>query len=402
MALHEAQAAAKAFEIARQLALDGRLYFGVVESTFHLARLAHSQGQLRRAEGICRQGQADIAALLPHPEQDLPALGCLDIALGCIFMERDRLEEAESYLRRGLDWMGWGMNPYYLMTGYAALFRLCEIQGRSTEALACLEHMEAAWPDIDFCTCGLRITHRLRTAPGDPGALADAAAWCQDFSPPLGDAALPPGMGPIGAAEAYYLAYLAWARAQIATGKPQVARVYLQRQLELASAHGLVNRVVELSLVEAQAWQAEGEEQRSWDALERALAAAQPEGYVRIFDQGAALTRLLIEAAGHDILPEYIGRILAALGIPASTDVRRMGETGCAGQPPDLEFGEHFSSRELEVLRLMAQGASNQAIAEQLVITVGTVKSHINHILGKLSAHNRTEAVARGRGLGLL
>ena len=67
-----------------------------------------------------------------------------------------------------------------------------------------------------------------------------------------------------------------------------------------------------------------------------------------------------------------------------------------------LESGEQLSERELEVLRLMARGASNQEIAEQLVITVGTVKSHINHILGKLEAHNRTEAVARARGLGLL
>ena len=63
---------------------------------------------------------------------------------------------------------------------------------------------------------------------------------------------------------------------------------------------------------------------------------------------------------------------------------------------------ETLSNRELEVLRLMARGASNQAIADQLVITVGTVKSHINHILGKLEAHNRTEAVARAREWGLL
>jgi LuxR family maltose regulon positive regulatory protein len=65
-------------------------------------------------------------------------------------------------------------------------------------------------------------------------------------------------------------------------------------------------------------------------------------------------------------------------------------------------YGERLSERELEVLRLIAQGATNHEIAGQLVITVGTVKSHINHILGKLDSHNRTEAVARARGLGLL
>lgn len=63
---------------------------------------------------------------------------------------------------------------------------------------------------------------------------------------------------------------------------------------------------------------------------------------------------------------------------------------------------EQLSERELEVLRLIADGASNQAIAAALVISLGTVKSHINHILGKLAARNRTEAVAHARAHGLL
>jgi LuxR family maltose regulon positive regulatory protein len=75
---------------------------------------------------------------------------------------------------------------------------------------------------------------------------------------------------------------------------------------------------------------------------------------------------------------------------------------GRSSQAIKSESVERLSEREIEVLRLMARGASNLVIAEQLVITVGTVKSHINHILGKLAAHNRTEAVARGRELGLL
>jgi LuxR family maltose regulon positive regulatory protein len=70
-------------------------------------------------------------------------------------------------------------------------------------------------------------------------------------------------------------------------------------------------------------------------------------------------------------------------------------------QQPNSRFVETLSDRELEILRYMATGATNQAIADQLFITVGTVKSHINHILGKLEARNRTEAVARARESGL-
>ncbi|MEJ2267108.1 MAG: LuxR C-terminal-related transcriptional regulator, partial [Anaerolineales bacterium] len=392
LALHDASAAGHAFETARQIALRERLYFGIVESTFHLARLAHSQGQLRRSADVCRQGQADIAALLAHPEAELPALGCLDIALGCVLLEGDQLEDAERALLHGLDLIGWGTNPYYQMTACVGLFRLREIQGRPAEALGFLSRLEDAWPDIAFCTRGLRAVHALRAAPDDADMLAKALQWSQAFTSSLGDHDFSPGMGPFGAAEAYYLAHLAWIRLQIATGNAHRVWPNLERQLDLAQAHGLANRLIELSLLEAQAWRAGGDDRRAWDALERALAAAQPEGHISIFDQGSALTQLLLEAAQRGISKEYIRRILVSIGVPE----------GPAARPVLTPHGESLSQRQLEVLRLVAQGATNREIAEQLVITVGTVKSHLNHILRKLDAHNRTEAVARARALGLL
>ena len=67
--------------------------------------------------------------------------------------------------------------------------------------------------------------------------------------------------------------------------------------------------------------------------------------------------------------------------------------------------GLHFeplSERELEVLRLLEQGASNQEIAKDLMLALSTVKSHVRNILSKLGASNRTQAVKRARTLGLL
>ncbi|MCL4562704.1 MAG: LuxR C-terminal-related transcriptional regulator [Chloroflexi bacterium] len=401
MALHDARAATQALETARQTALRGRLFFGIVESTFHLARLAHSQGRLRHAAELCRQGQADVASMLDHPERELPALGCLDIALGCVLLEQDQLEGAEEHLLHGLDLIGMGMNPYYLMTAYVALARLHEIQNRPGEAARYLARLEETWPDIAFCTDALRVTLALRAAPEDPARLAEATTWRQSFSSSLGDDA-PPGIGPFGAAEVFYLARLAWVRAQIAIGDVQAARPILERQLDLSLANGLTNRMIELSLLEALAGQAGGDDQRTWKALERALVAAQPEGYLRIFDQGLALTQLLVQAANGGLCRDYIGRILAAIGSPQAIASENLGTAPRLSQASGLGIAESLSERELEVLRLMAQGDTNQAIAEQLVITVGTVKSHINHILGKLDSHNRTEAVARARRLGLV
>jgi LuxR family maltose regulon positive regulatory protein len=223
LARQDAEAAGEAFGAARQIALRERLYFGIVESTFHLARLAHSQGRLHQAEDICLQAKADIETMLAHPEQELPALGCLDIAYGCLLMEQDHLDSAEHHLRHGLDLMGGEMNPYYLMTAYLALFRLFEIQNRSAEAIQCLDHLEAIWPDLAFCTGGLRVMHVLDTSQKDPGGLADIENWSHHFSSTVREATFFPGMGPLGAAEAYYLASTTWVRAQLTLGQPQAA-----------------------------------------------------------------------------------------------------------------------------------------------------------------------------------
>jgi LuxR family transcriptional regulator, maltose regulon positive regulatory protein len=393
----EARAAAEAFQAARLIALREGLYFGVVEATVHLARLARSQGQLERTAELCRQGQADIAAVLNYAEQSLPALGSLDIELGGVLVEQDQLAEGEGRLLRGIEQMGGGMNPYYLMRAYLELYRLWEIQRQPAEALKTLARLEATWPDLAFCTNGLRAVLALQASPDDPSARVAASTWSQGFLDGLDDKLRTAGMGPFGAGEAYYLAYLSWVQVQIALGNPQAALAYLHQQVEQALSNGLAQRVIELSLLEALAWQAEGDHPRAHAALERALGAAQPEGYLRIFDRGPLMTQMLAEAARQGDYQEYARRILKVIAAPEGFSQVDKGSRRAQEFPVDS-----LSRRELEVLQLIAQGATNQEIAQKLVVTVGTVKSHINHILSKLGAHNRTEAVALARNLGLL
>jgi ATP/maltotriose-dependent transcriptional regulator MalT len=125
-------------------------------------------------------------------------------------------------------------------------------------------------------------------------------------------------------------------------------------------------------------------------AVEHALAAGEID---RAADLIEGLAPGMLERGEHATL----NRWLVQLPEPRHAAIRW---PHASAQSADLV--ESLSERELEVLRLIAGGASNQAIGAKLVISLGTVKSHINHILGKLGARNRTEAVARARDLDLL
>jgi LuxR family maltose regulon positive regulatory protein len=101
-------------------------------------------------------------------------------------------------------------------------------------------------------------------------------------------------------------------------------------------------------------------------------------------------------AARPPIDPSYLAVVLGACGQADAAPPRRR----LAGAPPGL--AEPLTDRELEVLRLLAVGKSNQRIAHDLVVAIDTVKKHVTHVLGKLGATNRTEAAARARQLGLI
>jgi len=119
----------------------------------------------------------------------------------------------------------------------------------------------------------------------------------------------------------------------------------------------------------------------------------------------AALLRLLLvgrrqqQVAAAGATPrEYLARLADAFeqaGLPVRPPAGR-GGVAVAG------LVEPLTARELEVLRLLAAGAPNRAIAEQLVVTQETVKKHLSHLFDKLGVANRTQAVARARQLGLL
>lgn len=169
----------------------------------------------------------------------------------------------------------------------------------------------------------------------------------------------------------------------------------LDRLLQAAEAGGRGQSVVEILLLQALAYQEQGEMETAVVAVQRALSLAEPEGYIRLFvDEGQPMRELLATALAQGASPEYVTRLMQA--IDPSHDA------ASAPPEPNQLLIEPLSDRELEVLGLLANGLTNQAIADDLVIALSTVKKHVNNIFGKLNVSSRTQAVSRARELNIL
>jgi LuxR family maltose regulon positive regulatory protein len=173
-------------------------------------------------------------------------------------------------------------------------------------------------------------------------------------------------------------------RLYLVEGRANEALVILGRLLPAAELAGRDGSLIEICLLQAIALAKNHQHDRALACLNRALALAAPEQYGRIFiNEGRPVAHLL-----NQLNPKspYAAHLLCQMEQP----------------PAGNTLADPLTDRELEILELVAEGASNQIIADQLIISLGTVKGHLNHILSKLDARNRTEAAARGRELGLL
>jgi LuxR family maltose regulon positive regulatory protein len=178
------------------------------------------------------------------------------------------------------------------------------------------------------------------------------------------------------------------ARIHLAAGDRESAAGELDEAYRKASREGWVYAQHAVRTLQALA---EGSLAQAVARILPAIEEAASQRFIRVFlNEGDAIQRVFRAAAGRGIHPTYVGEILAASG----DAVGRRKQMGALPEP--------LTERELEVLSLISAGLSNREIAAQLVVSLGTAKSHIHHIFGKLQVSNRTEAAARGRELGLV
>jgi LuxR family transcriptional regulator, maltose regulon positive regulatory protein len=362
-----------------------------------LAYLHVLQGRLRQAAatyeeaGQVMQGQG---ALLRATASD--PRGIFYSGLGDLWREWNQLDKAEHLLAQGMELVGGGLSAYGddIMFSYLASTRLYQVRGEYGRAYAELDsfiHLADVHhfaPHLKRCAEAMRAHVAL-----SQGNLLPALHWANTCGLSVHDELSYPRERE----------YLTLVRVRIAQGRAEPpgpflddALALLERLLADAEPKARVHSVLEIQVLKALALHARDDLPAALDTLSEALSIAALEGYVRLFlDEGAPMLTLLSGVSKTEsLLHSYVEQLLTHAHVaPSSLEYQP------AKQQPLVE---PLSERELEVLHLMAAGASNEEIAEQLVIAVGTVKRHVSNILAKLAASNRTQAVARARELALL
>jgi LuxR family maltose regulon positive regulatory protein len=177
-------------------------------------------------------------------------------------------------------------------------------------------------------------------------------------------------------------------------------------------------QIIEIAVLQALALEKRGRADEALDALKDAVALAEPGGWIRPFvEAGQTMADLLMRLRQQNVSVDYIERILAAFPDTASTtplpDLRstndkREFEAETIAQIPDPKskiknfLVEPLTNRELDVLELLAQRLRNKEIAEKLIVSPATIKSHLESIYQKLNVGKRLEAIDKARKLGIL
>ncbi len=193
---------------------------------------------------------------------------------------------------------------------------------------------------------------------------------------------------------------LSQARVHLAQGDPSAALAALAPWRQQVEARGWEDERLKVLVLQALALQAQGDQDQAVQGLGEAPAPAEPGGFIRTFvDEGRPMAHLLAAAGARGLMPNYARKLLAVCAAQAQ---QREATSYPPLASPAQPLIEPLSPREVEVLQLIAQGLSNQAMSERLFLALSTVKGHNRNIFGKLQVQRRTEAVARARELGLL
>ena len=360
-----------------------------ISGTSVLAYVRVAQGRLHEAISAYQQS---LQRATEHGGPVLPGMADLYLGLSELHLERGDLKAATQHLLTSEELDEQAPQEAYQYRWRVALARMKEVQGDLDGALDLLDDAERVYtggvvPDV-------RPVAALKTRVWvAQGRLSEALGWVRERGLSVDD-----DLSYLREFEHATLARVLIARHKSEREDRSIHEaVGLSESLLKAAEEGeRTGSVIEILVLQALAHEAQDNIPNALAPLERALTLAEPEGYVRIFvDEGELMRILLRHAVARGVASSYTRRLLSAFDEPALP-------TSTPAQAAAADLAEPLTAREVEILRLVSAGMRNQEIADQLFISLSTVKRHISNAYGKLGAGHRTEAVARASELNLL
>ncbi len=346
-----------------------------------LAEVYEAQGRLRTWGSLF---ESVFQMLGPRTAGPTMPLAVLQMSHARLLYEWDRLSEAAQTVQQVLAFTAERASSVLASLGHWMQARIELAQGHTEKARHLLDHEE---PSIS--SLAARFAHLALVS----GQLAYAWRWEENHRLEGGK--------PFGFLSTY-TEHMTRVRVWLTRGRIErngalliQALAMLEQWQETAENKEFGGSCLEIQMLTALVFAAQGKTRRALRTLGPLLAQAEAEGYVRLFaDEGEMMGHLLAHISAYtSASPGYLQRLQSAL-LPTQA----LSSPATVHQP----LLEPLTSRERDVLRGLSEGYSNQQIAQQLVISLNTVKRHVKHLLAKLTATNRTQAVIRARELRLL
>lgn len=370
----QADDAAKNFLRASEKAQSAGVLHLAVHARCSAAQVLIVLGRLNLAEQACRTA-IDLAE-----GQRFPPLGVALSILGGIALERNDLASAEQLLNEGIALSSQRMLLIHVIAGMASYVHLTVCQGNTAEFLNAIDEVNAILEEYDeeydvdrFYLVAAAHQARMHIFLADRQAVDQ---WAKAYQASRSDS-------PFEYAELTLVRYL------LMSGDYEAVPSILQPLLDAARHEGRFRASMEIKLLFSRYCQDKGDIPTALKWLSEALEIAAPEGFIRIFLDEAPVLELLPQV--RETAPDLVDAILGQQKSP--DDVER---------PAQPQLPEPLTEQELNILALIVGGKTNQQIADELVITLGTVKWHVHNILQKLGVNNRTQATIRAQELGLL